>query len=123
MLRRVVSLFLLLAVVSANFGRLFVCVGFGINQKYIASNLCENRDKPWMHCNGHCYLLKKIKQAEEKEKSEERQTQKSLFQESYFVVSSEVKFHAQLLQIIATPYRSNFQTPNFGAIFRPPQAG
>ncbi len=123
MLRRVVSLFLLLAVVSANFGRLFVCAGFGINQKYIASNLCENRDKPWMHCNGHCYLMKKIKQAEEKEKSEERQTQKSLFQESYLVVSSEVKFHAQLLQIIATPYCSDFQTPNPGAVFRPPQAG
>ena len=123
MLRRAVSLFLLLAVVSANFGRLFVYAGFGMNQKYIASNLCENRDKPWMHCNGHCYLMKKMKQAEEKEKSDERQTQKNLFQESYLVVYSDIKFHAQLLQIIVTPYRANFQTPNPGAIFRPPQAG
>lgn len=123
MFRRVISLFLLLAVVSANFSRLFVYAGFGINQKYIASNLCENRSKPWMHCNGRCYLMKKIKQAEEKEKSDERQTQKSLFQESYFVVSSEIKFYAQLLQVVVTPYRSNFQTPNFGVIFRPPQAG
>ena len=123
MLRRVVSLFLLLAVVSANFGRLFVYVGFGLNQKYIANNLCENRSRPWMHCNGHCYLMKKIKQAEEKEKSDERQTQKSLFQESFFVSSSEVKFHAELLQIIATPYRATFQTQNPGAIFRPPQVG
>lgn len=123
MLRRVVSLFLLVAVVSANFGRLFVYAGFGLNQKYIANNLCENRSKPWLHCNGHCYLMKKIKQAEEKEKSGERQTQKSLFQESYFTVSTEIKFHAQLLQVIATPYCANFQTPNFGVIFRPPQVG
>ena len=123
LLRRVVSLFLLLAVVSANFGRLFVYAGFGMNQKYIAGNLCENRSKPWMHCNGHCYLMKKVKQAEEKEKSDERQTQKSLFQESYFTVSSEMKFHSQLLQVIATPYHANFQTSNPGAIFRPPQAG
>jgi len=123
MLRRFLSLFLLLAVVSANFSRLYVYAGFGFNQKYIAANLCENRSKPWLHCNGHCYLMKKIKQAEEKEKSEERQTQKNLFQESYFTAAAEIKFHARLLRVIATPYHYNLQSPNPGAIFRPPQAG
>jgi len=123
MLRRLVSLFLLVAVISANFSRLFLFAGFAMNQKFIAATLCENRSRPWLHCNGKCYLMKKVKQAEEREKSEERQTQKSLFQESYFAASTEIKFHAQLLQIIATPYRPTFQTPNPGAIFRPPQAG
>ncbi len=121
--RRVISLFLLIAVLSANFSRLYVYASFGLNQKYIAANLCENRGKPWLHCNGKCYLMKKVKQAEEKEKNDERQTQKSLFQESFFVASAEIKFHAALLQVILTPYHSNFQTPNIGAIFRPPQAG
>jgi len=122
MLRRVVSLLLLVAVISANFSRLFVYAGFGINQKYIAANLCENRSKPWLHCNGKCYLMKKVKQAEEKEKSEERQTQKSLFQDSDFVATALLKFHASLLRIVATPYHYSFQSPNPGAIFRPPQA-
>jgi len=122
MLRRIVSLLLLVAVISANFSRLFVYAGFGINQKYIAASLCENRSKPWLHCNGKCYLMKKVKQAEEKEKSEERQTQKSLFQDSFLLASTKLKFHTLLLQIIVTPYHDTFQTPNPGAIFRPPQA-
>ena len=31
------------------------------NQDYIASVLCENKDKPWVSCNGKCYLTKQIK--------------------------------------------------------------
>ena len=123
MLRRVISFVLLFSVISANLSRLYVFAGFELNQKYIASNLCENRDKPWMHCNGKCYLMKKIKQAEEKEKSTERQTQKSLFQESEFVAAFTLKFHTSLLQIIVTPYHYTSSTPNPGAVFRPPQVG
>jgi hypothetical protein len=121
--RRVISFVLLLAVLSANFSRLYVYAAFGLNQKFISTNLCENRSKPWLHCNGHCYLMKKIKQAEEKEKSEERQTQKSLFQESDFVVHGDLKFTTSLLQVIVTPYRSASPTLNPGVIFRPPQIG
>ena len=123
MLRRVISLFLLLAVISANFSRLYVFAGFGLNQKYIAANLCENRSRPWLHCDGKCYLMKKVKQAEEKEKNEERQTQKSLFQESFLLTSVKLKFHTTLLQILVTPYHSAFFTINPAAIFRPPQIG
>ena len=32
-----------------------------INYKHISQDLCENKDKPWMHCNGKCYLKKEIK--------------------------------------------------------------
>ena len=40
---------------------------YRVNQDYIAKNLCENRDKPMMNCNGQCYLAKQLKAAEEKE--------------------------------------------------------
>lgn len=123
MLRRAISLFLLLAVISANFSRLYVYAGFGINQKYIAANLCENRSKPWLHCDGKCYLMKKVKQVQEREKSEERQTQKSLFQESFLLGSTKVKFHTLLLQVIITPYHSICSVKNPAAVFHPPQIG
>jgi len=61
---------------------MFVFSAFKLNQKYIARTLCENRDKPEMHCNGKCYLAKKIKQAEEREKKEEQDGQKKGFQEN-----------------------------------------
>ena len=30
------------------------------NYDYIATVLCENRDKPYLECNGKCYLEKQI---------------------------------------------------------------
>lgn len=35
-----------------------------------------------MHCNGHCYFMKKIRDAQEKEKKQEKADQKNLFQEA-----------------------------------------
>jgi hypothetical protein len=40
---------------------------YRVNQDYIAKNLCENRDKPMLNCNGQCYLAKQLKAAEQKE--------------------------------------------------------
>ncbi|WP_121201145.1 hypothetical protein [Mucilaginibacter gracilis] len=110
------------AILSANFTQLFVFAGYTANQKYIASALCENRDKPWLHCNGKCYLMKKIKQADDKERADERQTQKSLFQEVFFAGTSTIKFHSTLLQVIATPYINSAQPAQPGVIFQPPRA-
>jgi hypothetical protein len=31
------------------------------NYDYIANELCENKDKPYLECNGKCYLEKQIK--------------------------------------------------------------
>lgn len=38
---------------------------FKINQAKIASELCENKEVPEMHCEGKCYLEKQIKADEE----------------------------------------------------------
>ncbi|MGN6800790.1 MAG: hypothetical protein ACTHJN_02725 [Ginsengibacter sp.] len=42
------------------FSSLFIEADFYANQSYIAKNLCVNRNKPMMHCNGKCYLAKKL---------------------------------------------------------------
>lgn len=33
------------------------------NYDYIANVLCENRDRPFLECNGKCYLEKQLKKA------------------------------------------------------------
>ena len=33
-----------------------------LNYDYIVTELCENRDKPILTCNGKCYLEKQVKQ-------------------------------------------------------------
>ena len=98
--------------ISANFTRLFIYAGYEVNQKYIAEKLCENRSKPWLNCNGRCYLMKKIKQAEEKERNTERGAQKNLIQDAYFTESFALKFHAQLLLIIMDSYQGMAWNPS-----------
>ena len=44
-------------------------VEYYLNQKYIAEELCENKDKPQMNCHGKCHLKKEIKKVT-KEKEE-----------------------------------------------------
>ncbi len=34
---------------------------YWLNRSYVAQNLCENKNKPALHCDGKCYLSKQIK--------------------------------------------------------------
>jgi hypothetical protein len=120
---RLLAYLLIVVLVASNFSRLFIYAGFELNRNYIASKLCENRDKPWMHCDGKCYFMKKIKQAEEKEKNEERQSQKNLFQEAFWSATTQIKFHSVLLQVMLIPNNGIILTKTNTPVFRPPQLG
>jgi len=121
MLNRFIAILLITTTMSANFSKLFIFAGFEMNKTVIASTLCENRNKPWMHCNGRCYLLKKIKQTEEKEKSDERQTGKSLFQEGIVTNYFSFKYTPRLLQTIAIPQDDSTLPSYTASIFQPPK--
>jgi hypothetical protein len=54
----------------SSFSAVLVDAGFELNKKYIVAKLCENRDRPWMQCQGKCILAKKLKAAQEKEAKE-----------------------------------------------------
>ena len=42
-----------------------VTAWFFVNQQRIAEKYCVNKDKPMLHCNGKCYLLKQLKMEQE----------------------------------------------------------
>lgn len=69
MLQKCTALFLLLAFTASSFSKAVIVVGFYANQDYIAKNLCVNRDKPQMHCNGHCQLCKRLAREDGQDKS------------------------------------------------------
>jgi hypothetical protein len=54
------SIFLFIIVLAQTFSSFITEADFYLNRDYIAKNLCVNRDKPMMHCNGKCYLAKKL---------------------------------------------------------------
>lgn len=43
---------------------------YQVNRDYIARVLCENRARPDLHCDGKCYLAKKLKAQQDKQDKE-----------------------------------------------------
>lgn len=50
---------------------------YELNKGFIAKNLCENRTRPWLHCNGQCQLMKKLKQEEKKDQTNPNRKQEN----------------------------------------------
>lgn len=49
-------------------------VDFELRREYIISKLCVNRNRPAMHCDGKCYLAKRLAALDEQDKRQaERQ--------------------------------------------------
>lgn len=51
---------LLVSVILQTFSQAVICMDFYARRDYIARVLCENRDKPMMHCEGRCQLCKRL---------------------------------------------------------------
>jgi hypothetical protein len=120
---RITSLLLVVCMIGCSFSRFFVYAGFELNRHYIATKLCENRNKPWLHCNGHCYLMKKLKEADAKQAANEREAQKNLVQETYFEPAHQVKFFTRVIGTLVIP-NNRIQLPQgHTTILRPPQLG
>lgn len=47
---------------------IFPLVSYVIQYDYIVNELCVNKDKPLMHCNGKCHLMKELSKVAESEK-------------------------------------------------------
>ncbi len=63
---------MLIAVLLQTFSAALVVSEYFANRKFITEQLCENRSQPQLHCNGKCYLKKKLANESEGQKSEKR---------------------------------------------------
>lgn len=121
MFRSILAHILILFTLTANFSQVFVRAGFELNENYIISRLCINRDKPQMHCDGKCYLMRKLKQAEQKEKNREHESQRGMYQVG--VVVEKLSFNPYMISI-ERKYQAElpFRLPAYAAdIFQPPR--
>jgi hypothetical protein len=96
MLRHCTAFLLLLAFAASTFSKAVVVVDFYANQDYIAKNLCENRDKPMLHCCGRCLLRKRLaREANQDKNNPERRSDNK----------QEVLFHKDQAGLNTTPIR------------------
>lgn len=65
--RKIVVVLLLAAFTTITFNQSFITLDYFLQRDYIAKNLCNNKAKPQMHCNGKCQLMKKLQQEQKKD--------------------------------------------------------
>jgi len=66
-LKKIISILLVIIVIGQTFMNVGICIYYHLNKEYISKQLCENRNNPGIHCNGHCYLAKQLQRAEERD--------------------------------------------------------
>jgi hypothetical protein len=59
-LKQLVTILLFSLFLVQNFTSYWLIADYWLNKSFVARNLCENRNKPRMHCNGKCYLHKQL---------------------------------------------------------------
>ncbi|MFN8323352.1 MAG: hypothetical protein U0T74_11895 [Chitinophagales bacterium] len=84
-MKKVISIFLTIVILSQVFVNVGIGVYYHLNKAYISQRLCENRNNPKLHCNGHCYLSKQLKKAEE---GEQKQAKNILKEKEELIVSN-----------------------------------
>lgn len=116
---------LMLLMLVQTFSKWAVVVEYNLNKNYIAKNLCVNKAKPKLHCNGKCQMMKKLAE-EEKENSSNNTTTKIKVQDVLF--NNEIEKPASLSIVwVSLPYNEEppivkYNTP-ISSIFHPPALG
>lgn len=98
-------------------------VNYAVNYDYIVKNLCENRARPQLMCNGKCYLAKELSKTEKQQSQQNKTVKISMidafipkeiisftnFQNKYYI--SDVNF---------SEYQIHYHSHYFTDIFHPP---
>lgn len=66
-MRTVILYIWLITTILPTFSQWGTIAYYKVNKEYITRVLCQNRDKPQLHCNGKCYLAKKLKEQQQKQ--------------------------------------------------------
>ncbi|WP_404986280.1 hypothetical protein ACI513_03995 [Chryseobacterium sp. M5] len=91
-----------------------------VNYEYIVENLCENKDKPELSCNGKCYLAKELSKTEK----QSTQTVAKVITIDIFVPNDILSFENRLEYIPFTEFISEYinlySSRYIFTIFHPP---
>lgn len=96
-------------------------VNYWMNRDYIASVLCENKDKPELECNGQCHLKKQIKEQSDKEKEGEEVSERLMVEFIRAIDEFAVVVEDETHEIIPSYYCDNLDAGVKQGIFHPPK--
>jgi len=100
---------------------------YQINKAYIARVLCENRSKPELHCDGKCFLAKKLKATQDKQDRETTNRVQNLPMLSLFCNDlTRFSFGPPIAPVTGTScfvYRLTAYCAPLAPVFHPPGSG
>jgi hypothetical protein len=120
MLKQFVAAFLLVIFITQTFSNAIIVADYYINTKSFAAN-CENKNKPQLHCNGQCQMVKQIQKEEDSNKpfsnSSKEKNELQLFYNDASITEID-------LPVILTTYQNNsfpfYLQQSIKTIFHPP---
>ena len=122
LLKKLFAIFALVGIMLQTFSQVVIVADYYAHKDYIAKTLCENRDKPMMHCDGKCCLKKKLaKQAKEQAPSPRNQKSNQVLNLFYIDTKIGIK-HFTPVSITNTYFSYNdLRTSSFyHSVFHPP---
>lgn len=123
-MKKLATLLLVLIVLLQCSMKMAIVAYYQINKEFIASTLCENRAKPMLHCDGKCYLKKKIK-AQESNESKLAGFLKQMPEVSYFPTPFDLSLPTQSYEVVAISFNSTYSftydSTSKSPIFQPPK--
>ncbi|SEK19442.1 hypothetical protein [Parapedobacter koreensis] len=120
---KTISILILLSLVYQCLGCLGVFAWYGANKQRIAEELCENRGRPELHCNGQCILMEKLKALEDKETQRTGDSHANPKSETVaFLLPESFVLHAPTVSRTTTPFprEASYQYLYSADNFRPP---
>ncbi|GAB3522075.1 hypothetical protein [Emticicia fontis] len=123
--KQIALIFLSLALVVKSFIVPFICLDYELRKDFIIKNYCVNRNKPELHCDGKCFLAKKIQAQTEKE---ERSALQNFIYKLLEINTFESLNNFTFDNVIETkeysarnyPYKLEFTRESLSSVFHPP---
>lgn len=84
---------------------------YAVNYQYIVTELCINKDKPAVHCNGKCHLMKELAKASDRSEKQLPEKKLSLL-ESIILFYKELEYFKICYWTQAENRKSHFNYDN-----------
>jgi hypothetical protein len=120
-MKKIIFLFILIML----FKPVFPIVEYAVDYRYISNELCVNKAKPNLHCNGKCYLIKELAKNLDTQKpiSSDKKIGVQNVEILFFDILKPFKsivFYCDRKETINSFYWSNYCYKHGSRLFRPP---
>ncbi len=122
-MKQILAILLLVSVSYQFVAKMGVIVWYEANIDYVATELCKNKDKPELQCNGKCYLKKQLNKVDDTQQDKQQPVKKVKSElPEYIASTTEISFSSFYTDVTSqyAQYNDLYQHRVITSIFHPP---